>query len=104
MTTAFDRAVDRLFADPNLGVAARRVDVLGEASEVRILRRRPDELTTWGGGQLVTDADLVEIRVSEAPGLSEGDMLVIDGDAFRVAAEPQRDADRLVWLAQLAPA
>ncbi|SDX90311.1 hypothetical protein SAMN05444336_112116 [Albimonas donghaensis] len=102
--TVFDRAVDRLFADPNLGLAAHRVDGLGGQSSIRILRRRPDELTTWGGASLVTDADLIEVRVSEAPNLAAGDMLVIAGEAFRVVGEPQRDADRLVWSAQVSPA
>lgn len=104
MTTAFDRAVDRIFTDPNFGIAAWRVTVLGVGSAVRILRRQPDELTGWGGAQIVSDADHVDIRVSEAPDLASGDQIFVDGVAFRVAGEPQRDAERLVWAAQLVPA
>ena len=99
--TAFGVAADSLFADQNLGLdAVYRVGGLGLGSAVRVMRRAPDQISSFGEGRFVTDAMLIDVRVAEAPSLTTGDTFQIGAELFRVLGEPARDPDRLIWVAE----
>lgn len=99
--TAFAAALDALFADPNLSVAATwRPGGTSAGVPVRVVRLSPDRIASFGESRLVTDAVHLEIRVTDAPELARGDVIEIDGEAFEIIGEPLRDRERLLWTVE----
>ena len=91
-------AADLIFADPNMAMDALwRSAGVGEGIPVRVIRRAPDQIASFGAGRFVTDTVLISVRVSEVPSLGAGDTFEIAGELFEVRSEPVRDSDRLVW-------
>ena len=98
---AFEVATNLIFADPHMALDALwRAGGEGEGVPVRVIRRAPDRIATFGDGRFVTDSVLIDVRISEAPGLARGDTFEIAGQIYEVASEPVRDADRLTWAAE----
>jgi hypothetical protein len=102
--TAFAGLVDRLFADPNLGRDATWEPAEGEPVSVRVVARRADAITEFGGARLWSETTRFDVRVAEVADPRPGDRLVIDGEAFVVQSEPVRDRERLVWTIDGRPA
>ena len=102
--TAFDGLVDRLFADPNLGRDAVYEPASGEPVSVRVVARRADAVTEFGGGRLWSETIRLDLRVSEVADPRPGDLIVLDDAAFVVQGEPVRDRERLVWTIDVRPA
>jgi len=102
--TAFAGLVDRLFADPNLGRDATWEPAEGPPVTVRIMARRSDAVTEFGGARLWSETTRIDIRVSEVADPRPGDRLVLAGEAFVVQGEPVRDRERLVWTLDVRPA
>ncbi|MEO0830505.1 MAG: hypothetical protein AAFY03_08590, partial [Pseudomonadota bacterium] len=73
----------------------------GDAVPVRVVVRRPDQTFTFGETRLHTATTLLDIRVADAPELTEGDGFQIDGFDYVVQGDPSRDAERLIWTAEL---
>ena len=100
---AFAAAVDVMFADPHMTVAAiYRVDGIGEGTEIRVYRSAPDVLNEWAATPAVTRAVVLGVRLSDAPDLSSGDTFEIAGSIYKVQGSPRRDPDRLTWTAEVA--
>jgi hypothetical protein len=98
----FAGAIDDLFADPNLTrEAVWRAGGSGVPVTVRIVVRRPDRVSDFGETRLHSETTVIDIRVTDAPQLANGDAFEIDGDAFVVQGEPLRDAERLIWTAEV---
>lgn len=98
---AFAVATDLIFTDRHLAVDATwRAAGAGDGVPVRVIRRRPDRIASFGEGQFVTDSVLIDVRVSEVPVLAPGDTFEIGGEIFEVRGEPVRDAERLTWAAE----
>jgi hypothetical protein len=102
--TAFTGLVDRLFADPNLGRDATWEPAEGEPVSVRVVARRADAITEFGGARLWSETTRLDVRVAEVTNPRPGDRLVVDGEAFVVQGEPMRDPERLVWTVEVRPA
>lgn len=102
--TVFAALVDRLFADPGIGRDALYIAEGGTARLVRVVARRGDEVTAFGDARLWSETTRVDLRVAEVSAPRPGDRLEIDGDAFLIQGEPQRDRERLVWTIDLRPA
>lgn len=98
---AFAAAIEMLFADPNIGVAAIYTSDGGAPVVVRAVVRRPDEVTSFGDARLWSETTRVDMRVAEVPNPRPGDRIEIDGDAFLIHGEPVRDRERLVWTVDL---
>jgi hypothetical protein len=102
--TAFDVALDALFADAHL---ARDVVYAAEGaapSLVRAIPRRPDDVTNFGEARLWSETTRIDLRVAEVANPRPGDRIEIDGEAFLIQGEPVRDRERLVWTVDLRPA
>ena len=92
-------AVDRVFA--RLGRDALwRQGGIGPGAPVRVIRRAPDRLASFGEGRFVADAVLLDVRVSEVAQLQRGDTFEIDGTIHELRSDPVRDSQRLVWAAE----
>jgi hypothetical protein len=102
--SAFAAAIEGLFADGNL---ARDAVYIAEGSAprlVRVVTRRPDEVTTFGEARLWSETTRIDLRVAEVPSPRPGERIEIDGEAFLIQGEPVRDRERLVWTVGLRPA
>jgi hypothetical protein len=100
---AFAGLVDRLFADPNLARDAVFEPVGAEPTAVRVIARRGDAVTEFGGGRLWSETTRFDVRVVEIAEPRPGDRIVLDGEAFVVQGEPVRDGERLVWTLDMQP-
>ena len=70
---------------------------------VRVIARRADAITEFGGARLWSETTRFDLRVSEVASPRPGDRLVLDGEAFVVQGEPTRDRERLVWTLDARP-
>jgi hypothetical protein len=102
--SAFSAALDALFGDPNLAHAATYEPADGDSFPVRVIARRADSITEFGGGRLWSETTRLDLRVAEVASPRPGDRIVIDGEAFVVQGEPVRDRERLVWTLEVRPA
>jgi len=101
---AFVAAVDALFADVNLGLDAIWYPAGGAPQPVRVIRKAPDEVTSFGSAQILSDTTLIDVRTSEMPNPKPGDGVAIGADNYVIQGEPKRDRDRLLWTLELVPA
>jgi hypothetical protein len=100
----FAAAVDRIYANPSMAVAALWISATtSEERPIRVIRRAPDILTDFGAGRFVSDTTVVDVRVSELPEPRPGDLIVIGADSFTIQGEPMRDRERLIWSLDLRP-
>ena len=100
---AFVGLVDRLFADPNIGRDAVYEPASGEPVAVRVIARRADAVTEFGGGRLWSETTRLDLRIAGVAEPRPGDRIVVDGEAFVVQGEPLRDRERLVWTIEVRP-
>ena len=99
---AFAAAINALFSDPNLSRAALyRAGGNGDGVEVRVIQRAPDRIGNYGEGRFVTDAVLIDVRISDINLLGRGDTFEIAGELFEVRSDPVRDSERLIWAAEV---
>lgn len=98
---AFSAAMDALFSNADMAADATWVPQgANPAKDVRVIRRKPDQVNDWAGAQVVQDSEVLEIRVSDAPTLAEGDRLLIGDETLVIRGEPVRDSLGLVWTAE----
>ena len=91
-------AIDRLFADPNLGVnAIYRGSGADPGTMIRAIIRQPDRIGTFGETRIATETTIVDIRTSDINAPAEGDTIEMDGTVYVIQGEPIRDAERLIW-------
>ena len=102
--SAFAAAIERLFADPNIGVEAIYTSDGGAPVLVRAVIRRPDEVANFGDARLWSETTRIDLRVAEVSAPRPDDQIAIDGDAFLIQGEAVRDRERLVWTLNVRPA
>lgn len=102
--TVFTAAMDRIYANPSMAVAALWMSATtSEERTIRVIRRAPDRITEFGAARFVSDTVMVDVRVDDLPDPRPGDLIVIGADSFTVQGEPMRDRERLVWTLDLRP-
>ncbi len=103
--SAFDLAVEDLFADSNISqTAIYRVGGIGDGVRVRIIARQPDRDIEFGDISIHTATAIFEIMVSAVPTPAEGDTITMGDETFVIQGEPKRDAERLIWNINTRPA
>jgi|AMFO01.1.fsa_nt_gi hypothetical protein len=100
--TAFAAAMDAIFADVHLAVDATWYPAGGAPQPIRVIRKAPDEVTSFGAAQILSETTLVDVRTSEMLDPKPGDGISIGADNFTIQGEPKRDRDRLLWTLELA--
>ena len=64
----FAAAMDRIYANPSMAVAAVWISATtSEERPIRVIRRAPDRITEFGAGRFVSDTMMVDVRVSDLP-------------------------------------
>ena len=102
--TVFAAAMDRIYANPSLAVAALWISALtSEELTIRVIRRAPDRINEFGAARLMSDTMVLDVRVSDLADPRPGDLIVIGTDSFTIQGEPVRDSDRLIWTLDLRP-
>ena len=101
---AFAVALDALFADVNLGLDATWYPAGGAPVPVRVIRKAPDEVTSFGSARILSETTLIDVRISEMPNPKPGDGISIGAENFTIQGEPRRDRDRLIWTIEMVPA
>uniref|UniRef100_UPI004047DCB2 head-tail joining protein n=1 Tax=Yoonia sp. TaxID=2212373 RepID=UPI004047DCB2 len=102
--TVFAVAMDQIFANPSMAVAALWISTTtSEERPIRVIRRAPDRITEFGAGRFVSDTMMVDVSVSDLPAPRAGDLIVIGSDSFTIQGEPIRDRERLIWTLDLRP-
>ena len=95
---AFATAIDRIFADANMAVAALWfAGGTGPGVSIRVIRKSPDEITPFGAARILSETTLLEARVADLPTLAAGDLIRIGLEDFLVQGEPKLDRERLIW-------
>ena len=93
MIDAFASAIDSLFADPNIGEDALwKAGGVGAGVAVRIIRKSPDRMADFGNSSAVLPTVGIDIRRSQAATITEGDLIVIGAETYRIIGEPIGDA------------
>lgn len=91
-----------LFGDPNLSVAASYSALgVGPAQALRVMRRRPDEVATFGSSRAMVDTQMIDVRIADVAEVRRGDVFIIGGTSWAVTAQPMRDSERLIWRCEL---
>lgn len=100
----FAAAMDRVYANPSMAVAAVWISATtSQERPIRVLRRAPDRITEFGAGRFVSETMMVDVQVSDLPDPRTGDLIVIGTDSFTIQGEPFRDRERLIWSLDLRP-
>ncbi len=95
--SAFTSAVDMLFADSNIGEDALwKAGGIGAGVAVRIIRKSPDRMAEFGDSRAVLPTVGIDIRRSQAATITDGDLIVIGAETFKIIGEPMGDALGLV--------
>ena len=103
--SAFSATLDTLFGDPNIArPATYSPGAAGDAVPVRVVARRADAVTEFGGGRLWSETTRLDLRVAEVAEPRPGDRIAFAGEAFVVQGEPVRDRERLIWTVEVRPA
>jgi len=101
--SAFSAAMDAIFQDASMAVDATWTPQGGVPLPMRVIRKAPDELTSFGAARILSDTTLVDVRVSEMPIPKPSDVIIIGPDTFTIQGEPKRDRERLIWSLELVP-
>lgn len=103
--TAFAFAIDAIFGDPHMARdAIWRSAGVGDPVALRVIRRGPDRVATFGDGRFIAgEALMIYARIADVPDLAAGDTLEIGGDRYEVRGDPIRDPERLYWAAEARP-
>lgn len=102
--TVFAAAVNRLFADRNLAVAATYfVHGNSVGREVRVILSAPDDVLDFASSRIAVETVVVQIRVSDVARPAKGDELLIGTDKYVIQEGARRDAERLTWTVGARP-
>ena len=94
--SAIDRALEALYADPNLAVTAEYASLLGSAFTVPVMRSCPQQEFAGIDARATLGLVQLTLRRSDVPSPVAGDRLTLAGTTYRIdGVEPDRQA--LEW-------
>ncbi len=80
---AFAAAMDRIFANTTMAVEAHWISTgTTEEHAIRVIRRAPDEISSFGSARILSDTTMVDVRVSELANPRPDDLVIIGTDSF----------------------
>ena len=95
---AFATALDPIFANANMAVNALWfAGGTGPGVAVRVIRKSPDEITSFSAGRILSETTLLDARVADLPTPAPGDLVRIGLEDFLLQGEPKLDRERLIW-------
>ena len=95
---AFATAMNMIFTDPNMAVdAIWFAGGAGPGIAVRVIRKSPDEVTSFGAGRILSETTMLDARIVDMPTPAPGDLIRIGLEDFILQGEPKLDRERLIW-------
>jgi hypothetical protein len=95
---AFAAAIDAIFEDPNIGVAAIwQPGGTPPGVAARVLRKSPDAAESFGRTSVVLPTLVLDVRTSEVASPQDGDVVEIGCETFKIIGAPTIDSLGLVW-------
>ena len=95
---AFATAINVIFADANMAVAALWfAGGTGPGVAVRVIRKSPDEITPFGAARILSETTVLDARVADMPTPAAGDLIRIGLEDLLIQGEPKLDRERLIW-------
>lgn len=73
----------------------------GAVKPVTVRRRSDDTDVAFGASDAVVDREIVRVRRAEIAMPAIGDLVSVDGGAFRVIADPRRSKHGLEWTCEV---
>lgn len=70
---------------------------------IRVIRRRPDEITTFAEAQIVSETGIFLVSAAAVTDPGPGDRIEVAGTIYEVQAAPTRDARQLRWRIEAWP-
>ena len=102
---AFATAMNVIFTDANMAVdAIWFADGTGPGIAVRVIRKSPDEITSFGAGRILSETTMLDARIVDMPTPAPGDMIRIGPEDFILQGQPKLDRERLIWTLNTRPA
>ena len=102
---AFATAMNMIFTDPNMAVdAIWFAGGTGPGVSVRVIRKSPDEVTSFGAGRILSENTMLDARIVDMPTPAPGDLIRIGLEDFILQGEPKLDRERLIWTLSTRPA
>src|SRR5690606_27229907 len=86
-----------------LGEDALYLPRSGGELAIRVIRRRPDEVTAFADAQIVSTTSVFLVAVADVEEPVPGDRIEVAGIVHEVQAVPTRDARRLRWRIEAWP-
>ena len=91
-------AIDAIFSDPNIGVAAIwKPGGTPPGVAARVIRKSPDATESFGRTSVVLPTLVLDVRKSDVASPQDGDVVEIASESFRVVGEPMIDSLGFVW-------
>ena len=97
MINAFDDAMNRLFADPNLAREAIYQKSDNEPVTVRVIARQADQVLDFGDTRVHSRNSMFDVLASDVLDPRPDDTLIVNGESYIIQGEPVRDQERLIW-------
>ena len=95
---AFATAMNVIFADRSMAVDALWfAGGAGPGIAVRVIRKSPDEVTSFGAGRILSETTMLDARIVDMPTPAPGDLIRIGLEDFILQGEPKLDRERLIW-------
>ena len=94
----FVRSVDALFG--SLGMTATYIPVHGANAVVAVVPKRPDQIIGIEQSEVMAEVTLFDLRVSEVALPKADDVILYNGEQYRLIGEPRRDIHRLIWTVE----
>ena len=102
---AFATAMTMIFADTNMAVDATWfAGGTGPGVTIRVIRKSPDEITSFGAGRILSETTQLDARIADMPTPAPGDLIRIGAEDFILQGEPKLDRERLIWTLNTRPA
>lgn len=99
-----DLAADAaLIAAGELGEDATYSPVSGSPVSVRVIRRRPDDIASFGDARLAGETGRFMIPVEAVAAPAKGDSILCGAVTYLVQGKPMRDARHVWWVIEARP-
>ena len=67
---------------------------------VTLIPKRPDEIIGLGQSDISSEVTLFDLRIKEIAEIKADDVLIYQGEEYRIIGEPRRDIHRLIWTVE----
>ena len=107
MADPFAAALDAQFNAPGSAAAEYWPVSSDPITGIRVIRSRGDRAVRVGGDQVITDSEIVDVRISDVHAIGPGDRLKIGElsetgvfvptEYLAISGEPVTDIEKLTW-------